>query len=93
MKKSISLRILLSHTTSFASIVAPLYSVFVLKIAIVGCILQLHDIASLLREKINPEVNRLSALYPTQLASVPFELSWHGRLIENSEVHLSSHVS
>ena len=41
---------------------APMYSASILKRAMVGCFLLLLDMAPLLREKTNPEVDLLSAL-------------------------------
>ena len=62
MKTSGSLSILLSHTTSHAATVTPLYSASVLEREIVSFFLLLPDIALLSREKTNPEVDRLLAL-------------------------------
>ena len=57
-----SFSILLSHTTSHVATTAPLYSTSVLERATVGYFLLLQDMAMLLREKTNPEVDLLSAL-------------------------------
>ena len=58
------------HTTSHAAIAAPLYIATVLDNVTVGCFLLLQEISPLPREKKNPDVDDLSALYPAQSAFV-----------------------
>ena len=62
METSRYLRIHLSHMTSHAAMIAPLYSAFVLDNVIVYCFLLLKEIAPLPREKTNPDVDFLLAL-------------------------------
>ena len=63
-----SFNIHFNQTTSKPTTTVPLYSAFVLNSATVGCFLLLQEMAPLLREKANPEVDHLSALQKAQLA-------------------------
>ena len=55
-------KILLCQTASHVATSALLYSAFVRDSATVSCLLLLHDMAHLPREKMNPDVDHLSAL-------------------------------
>ncbi len=59
-----------NQTTSHATIVAPLYSTFVLDNATVGCFLLLQLTAPLPKENMKPLVDLLSETLLTQSASM-----------------------
>ena len=85
-----SFNILFSQTTWYAVSATPLYSASMLDSAIVGCFLLLHDIPPLSREKLNPDVDSFVA-GPIDI-SVPVELNWCDRFVEDVVIHGSTHI-